>query len=239
MRQKIRKTLLFTSFILFRITIFYLSPVIIVWSALESTINGSFIIFSILFFMSLFAGRFFCGWLCPTGGMKELLFCINDQNCKRNKAYFIKYLIFVPWIMAIIIAAISAGGYNKIDFFYKTTSNIDPNGIELLIVYLITVVLMVILSLFFGKRAGCHYACPIAPFMILGRKIRNIFNWPSLKLVADRSKCVNCNICNNVCPMSLNVNHMVQQGKIESTDCILCGECIDKCNKNAIKFGYK
>jgi ferredoxin-type protein NapH len=239
MRQKLRKTLLFISFIFFRITMFFLSPVIIVWSASESVINGSFIIFLSLFLISLFLGRLFCGWICPTGGLNEFLFYINDSNCKRGKATIIKYLIFILWILTIIIVAISVGGYKKIDFFYRTSSNLDPNGIVLLIVYLLIVIIVLVLSLTLGKRAGCHYVCPIAPFMIIGRKIRNIFKWPSLKLVVEKSECVNCKACDKICPMSLEVSQMVQKNIIESTDCILCGECIDKCSKKVIKFQVK
>jgi hypothetical protein len=40
---------------------------------------------------------------------------------------------------------------------------------------------------------GCHTICWMAPFMIIGRWIRNRFAWPSLRLVANSASCVdNC-----------------------------------------------
>ena len=50
----------------------------------------------------------------------------------------------------------------------------------------------------------------MAPFMIIGRWIRNRFGWPSLRLVADASACSRLQTCTNNCPMSLDVNAMVQ-----------------------------
>ena len=52
----------------------------------------------------------------------------------------------------------------------------------------------------------------MAPFMILGRKVRNLFRWPALRLKAELDKCINCKKCTANCPMSLDVNGMVQGG---------------------------
>ncbi len=46
--------------------------------------------------------------------------------------------------------------------------------------------------------------------MILGRKLRNVVNTPALRLTAETEKCTNCMKCTRNCPMSLDVNAMVQ-----------------------------
>ncbi len=75
--------------------------------------------------------------------------------------------------------------------------------------------------------------------MIIGNKIRFMLKIPSLKLKADKSKCISCPICSKVCPMNLNVQNMVVFQKMNHTECILCGSCIDNCPKNVILFIYK
>ena len=40
------------------------------------------------------------------------------------------------------------------------------------------------------------------------------------------------------CPMSLDVNGMVQIGKMENTECILCGACMDNCSQRAIRYSF-
>jgi ferredoxin len=38
--------------------------------------------------------------------------------------------------------------------------------------------------------------------------------------------------------MSLDVNAMVQFGKMENAECILCGTCVDNCARNAIRYSF-
>jgi len=95
-----------------------------------------------------------------------------------------------------------------------------------------------ILSLIAGRRAGCHYICWMAPFMILGRKLRNLFGWPALHLRANRAKCTNCQRCTTNCPMSLDVNGMVQREDMENSECILCGSCADTCPRDVIRYAF-
>jgi Pyruvate/2-oxoacid:ferredoxin oxidoreductase delta subunit len=94
------------------------------------------------------------------------------------------------------------------------------------------------LAIAVGRRAGCHTVCWMAPFMMIGRWIRNQFPWPSLRLVADASACADCKKCTTNCPMSLDVNAMVQLGKMENVECILCGTCVDNCAKHAIRYSF-
>jgi polyferredoxin len=103
-------------------------------------------------------------------------------------------------------------------------------------IYYIILALFLGLALIFGRRAGCHTICWMAPFMIIGRWIRNRFKWPALRLVAKPAKCSNCQTCTRNCPMSLDVNGMVQRAEMEDGECILCGNCVDGCSKDAIHF---
>jgi ferredoxin-type protein NapH len=89
-----------------------------------------------------------------------------------------------------------------------------------------------------GRRAGCHYICWMASFLILGFKIRNLFRWPSLRLKAETENCTNCKRCTANCPMSLDVNGMVQRGSMEDSECILCGSCVDGCPKEVIRYSF-
>jgi Pyruvate/2-oxoacid:ferredoxin oxidoreductase delta subunit len=74
--------------------------------------------------------------------------------------------------------------------------------------------------------------------MIIGRWIRNRFGWASLRLVANAESCANCKLCSKNCPMSLDVNGMVQLEEMENSECILCGTCVDNCSKSAIRYVF-
>ncbi|MBC8253596.1 MAG: hypothetical protein H8E35_06160 [Ardenticatenia bacterium] len=59
-RQRIRKALLFVSLLLFPITLYYFSPVMIMESASQGIINASFIVFGLMFVAALSVGRLWC-----------------------------------------------------------------------------------------------------------------------------------------------------------------------------------
>ena len=103
-------------------------------------------------------------------------------------------------------------------------------------IFLVQITFFTVFAIFAGKRGFCHYFCPIAVIMIIGRKIRNLVRWPALQLSADAGLCTDCKKCSKNCPMGLDVNTMVQQGSMENTECILCGSCVDICPKYAISY---
>src|SRR4030065_1753064 len=103
-RQKVRKGIILMSFFFFPATFYYFSPVLIIQATIHHIINGSFIIFSIMFIISLFLGRAFCGWFCPGAGCQEAIFLARDKEVARGD--YIKWIIWVPWISTIAIMGI-------------------------------------------------------------------------------------------------------------------------------------
>ena len=143
-RQKVRKFLVILSFLLFPVTIYYFSPYLIIQGASEGIINGSFIVFCAMLFASLFFGRAFCGWLCPAGGLQECLTLVSDKKAKGGRRNWTKYAIWIPWIAIIATISISAGGFQKIDFLYQTTSGISVANTLSYIVYYAVLLLIVV-----------------------------------------------------------------------------------------------
>lgn len=237
-RQNIRKSLIVISFLLFPITIYYLSPILIIQGAAEGIITGSFIYFAVLFVISLFFNRALCGWICPAGGLQEVCAVCVNKRTKGGKRNWIKYFIWTPWIISIIIIFISSSRVKVVNVFYQTYHGISIAEPAAYIIYYSVVGLIVILSFVGGKRAFCHYVCWMAPFMIIGNKINTLLRLPSLKLSADKDKCIKCGLCNKSCAMSLNVSEMVQKGSMENSECILCGGCVDNCPKGVIKYSF-
>ena len=133
-----------------------------------------------------------------------------------------------------------SGGYSRIDFFYMTTHGISIGNIQGVISYFIVLFVLIVLPSFaIGKRSFCHHLCWMAPFMIIGRKVRNHFKWSSLQLQSNPEACKHCHTCTNNCPMSLPVEDMVQKESMENVECILCGTCVDGCKQDVLKYSWE
>jgi ferredoxin-type protein NapH len=243
-RQRIRKALLFLSLLLFPVTLYWFSPALVLQGASQGIVNGSLIVFGLMFLSSLFVGRLWCGWACPAGALQEFGQPINDKRTPGGKFNWIKWAIWIPWITLIAVLLIGAGGYHTVNPLYQLETGatlalpLDGGGPPWFLIYYIIIALFLGLAIIFGRRAGCHTICWMAPFMILGRWLRNRLPWPSLRLVADPDKCTNCQACTRNCPMSLDVNAMIQSGQMEDSECILCGNCADGCSRSAIRFSF-
>lgn len=238
-RQNIRKLILIISMLLFPITIWYMSPYLIIQGAIEGIISGSFIVFVCMLPGSVFLGRTFCGWLCPMGGMQECLFAVNENIPRQGWRNNIKYAIWVVWIAVVFICFIFRNKEFSIDFFYMTDHGISISEIYNYIIYYGVILLVLIPAVLFGKRVFCHYFCWMAPFMAIGTKTRHLLHLPGLHITSEKEKCISCKKCNQKCPMGLNVAELVKGNHDFGTECIQCGSCADHCPKKALSYGFK
>jgi ferredoxin-type protein NapH len=237
-RQNLRLMIVLASFLLFPITINYHSPVLIFMGAAQGIIVASFILFSAQFLSALFLGRAWCGWACAGAGLQDFCAFIRDKRARRGKLDWIKYLIWVPWLGAIVALSVASGGYRSVNPLIGMETGISVDAPEKYVIYYFFVGLIFLMALTAGKRAFCHYVCWMAPFMVIGTKIRNFFGWPALHLRADKESCVDCKLCDKRCPMSLDVSSMVREENMENSECVLCGSCVDACSKGSIRFAF-
>ncbi|MDE7367765.1 MAG: 4Fe-4S dicluster domain-containing protein [Lachnospiraceae bacterium] len=238
-RQNLRKLLLIISLLLFPVTIWYMSPYLIIRGAMEGIVSGSFIVFVCMLLGSVFFGRIFCGGLCPMGGLQECLCSVNEKTPKQGWRNYIKIAIWIVWIATVILCFVFRKQEITIDFFYMTDHGISITEIYNYVIYYGVIFLVLIPAVLFGKRVFCHYFCWMAPFMIIGIKIRQVLHLPGLHVRLEEKECISCGKCNKSCPMGLNVVELGKGSHDLGTECIQCGSCVDHCPKKALSYGWK
>ncbi len=238
-RQRIRRALILLSFLLFPITMYYFSPALIMQGAAEGVVAGSMLLFAAQFVTSLVLGRAFCGWVCPVGGLGECLQLANDRPVRPGRKDWIKFAIWAPWLGGIIALAASAGGLRRVEPLYMTVKGVSIAEPANYYMYYFVLAIVLALSLAMGRRAFCHTACWMAPFMILGTRLKRAGRWPSLHLRTQHERCIACRRCSAACTMSIDVQALVARGDMHHRECVLCGLCADNCPKDvlALKFG--
>jgi ferredoxin-type protein NapH len=230
---RIRSYILVALVIMLPILFSIYSPILLSVGIRNGIITASFIVFAVWFILSLFMGRSAsCGYTCPYGALQELLGKhVLNKKPKHVKADKVRYIVFVLFFLMVSYFILKIGGLKGVNLF---APNGNPQMVILIPAFIITIGL---LSVIFGSRAFCRYLCPQGVFLTIGAKLGRILKIPSLHLISDHN-CSNCKLCDKSCPMGLNVSDMVKSNSMENLNCILCGECIEKCPKETIKYSF-
>jgi ferredoxin-type protein NapH len=239
LRQRARTAVSLISLLLFPVTLYYLSPAVIAMGAAEGVVTGSAFVFAALFLSSLVLGRGFCSWVCPAGALQDCAARANGRPVRSGRVGLIKYFIWVPWLALIVLLFARAGGAKAVEPAYMTEHGISALGLPGFISYYAVIAIFLLFGLLGRRRLACHSICWMAPFMILGRRIKDALPYPSLRLLARREACTSCGSCDRSCPMSLPVSALVARGDMRHDECILCGECVDGCPSKAISLSWR
>ena len=185
--------------------------------------------------LTLLFGPVFCGWICPFGTVQEFIGKIGRKMFKKRYNNFIpsvidkplRYLRYVILILVVVNTAISA----KLMF-----SNLDPYfalfniwSSEVTRLSLLILGLILIGSLFV-ERPWCKYLCPFGA--LLG--IFNLFR--IVKLKRNENICINCKVCDRVCPMNINISTSKTISDHQCISCLLCTDEIACPVSNSLNF---
>lgn len=200
------------------------------------TINlFNFAVFSGVAALAILAGRAFCGWLCPLGGLQEFLADLSRRwsreekpvRGKQSQARFPTQL--PPWadtpartlkdIIMIVILAASVGAV------YPPLRELCPVravfGFQITTPLLLGVGATFLLTSFLVDRLWCKYLCPLGSLLAITNK------FSPLHIAVDEESCVNCGRGDAECPMDIqDIPH-----NTKSAECIRCLECMETCAK--------
>ncbi|MFA0832744.1 MAG: 4Fe-4S binding protein [Methanobacterium formicicum] len=234
--MRLRNYILIGLVIMLPVLFSFYSPVLIVWGIEGGVITASIIIFAAWFILSLFMGRSVsCGYSCPYGALQEIFGGKVLKKKPKSEASKIRYLVFGLFLLIMLYFTLKIGGMKALDLF---ASNGAYSASQSLILIPISIMAIALLAMIFGSRAFCRYLCPQGVFLTIGARLGKKIRIPSLHLTPTPENCSNCKLCDKSCPMGLKVNHMVTINAMDNDNCILCGECIDKCPKDAINYSF-
>jgi polyferredoxin len=121
-------------------------------------------------------------------------------------------------------------------FFYVfriASFQLSPDLTDPLQIIMWSMVGIFLIGSFLQPRFFCRYICPTGA-------ISSPFNRISLiQLKKDQSKCTKCHVCYTNCPMRIReVLDEDRKERLVSSDCIFCGECVQRCPDKALTFQF-
>ena len=180
-------------------------------------------------------GRAFCGWACPFGTLHDIL-----SPRKRRKEVTTQNYWYLKY--AILFLTLASAWFALDTVFCKLCPSgslfaaipfrlLYPEAMEFgLFFYIHTFTLTLTIGLaLLITRFWCRYLCPLGA-------IAGAFNKIGILTIQwDEQKCKKCNACLDACTMGITKTEDIGT----STDCILCGRCVETCPEKALEFRIK
>lgn len=193
-------------------------------------ILSNFVVLIAVLPITIFFGRFFCGWVCAFGALNDFVYIIAQKifkikfrvNPKLDSILkYTKYIILV--FIIVVLWTLGNTSFDNLSPWTSYGSITDfPNSIIENVVGFIVLV-GVVIGAFFIERFFCRYLCPLGAILSLLSRFR-LFN-----ISKPSAKCGKCRICTNNCAMGIE---LYKTDKVTSGECINCFKCVDVCPRN-------
>ena len=200
-----------------------------------------------LLLTGIISGRLVCGWLCPYGFLSDIFDKLPGKRMKPpHKIIYFKYAVFFVFLSSSLIylfkdrtdslfycSFICPAGfyYGVLEYAFTTGLHAlleDMPFVHFMLVYhFIIAILVIVGSIKLGGRFYCKYACPLGTIYGLFNRIALI------RMSLNRNKCINCRLCEKMCPMQISVR---ANDHCSQSSCILCGRCKNVCPTDKIQF---
>ncbi|MFT4939118.1 MAG: cytochrome c oxidase accessory protein FixG [Paraglaciecola sp.] len=214
-----------------------------------------------LFFVTTFAGRVWCGFMCPQTTWTFIFIWFEEQfEGSRNKRiklderpmdfdkFWRKLLKHFAWISVSVFTALTFVGYfTRIDYLFSEFFTFSASFAASLSVVFFTICTYG--NAGWMREIMCIHICPYARFQsamfdkdtftVAYNAARGEKRGPRSRKTGqeeNRQKglgdCIDCNLCVQVCPTGIDIRNGLQY------ECINCGACVDACNGVMEKMNY-
>ena len=179
-------------------------------------------------------GRVFCSWICPVSFLSELTdMAIRLFTRRKYRKAAVKLPRRIFWVSLLLELCLAMMAGVPI-FVFLSPPGLVGREIMMAVMFRTlavegVIVLVVIVLHLITPRLFCRYLCPLGALLgVTGSKRR-------LYVEFDVGNCIKCGKCSRTCPLGLDP----QQGDTLSAYCWNCGECIDSCATEALRFRFR
>ncbi|MEM9252506.1 MAG: NAD(P)-binding domain-containing protein [Planctomycetota bacterium] len=179
----------------------------------------------------------YCGWICSCGAMAETLG--DTQRHKMPHGPFWNRLNMVGQVLlvfALALMGLRALGWMGVGWASSWFSWLSSDAPIISYAWFVDLLLAgaVGYGVYFwlSGRVWCRFACPLAALMHIYARIGRF------AILADKKKCISCNVCTSVCHQGIDIMSFANKGKpMKDPECVRCSACVQMCPTGVLTFG--
>src|SRR5262245_12952138 len=184
----------------------------------------------------------YCGWICSCGALAETMGDAHRQKMPHGR--FWNRLNMLGQV--VLAVAMILGGLRTISWIWPGSiagrifdgllNGWHPWGVQTNYYWMVDVgfagILGVGLYFHFSGRVWCRFACPLAALMHIYAR------FSSFRILAEKSKCISCNVCTSVCHQGIDIMAFANKGlPMDDPQCVRCSACVSSCPTGVLTFG--
>jgi thioredoxin reductase/polyferredoxin len=181
----------------------------------------------------------YCGWICSCGALAETLGDRHRRKMPHGSSSNALNLIGQAFLaFATVLAALRVAGWvaGSASWPHRTFRWLFQELPFLNYVWFVDLlwagILGVGLYFWFSGRVWCRFACPLAALMHVYARFSRF------RILADKKKCISCNVCTSVCHQGIDVMSFANKGlPMADPQCVRCSACVESCPTGVLAFG--
>lgn len=181
----------------------------------------------------------YCGWICSCGGMAETMGDAHRQKMPHGPFWSRLNMIGQVFLAAAFLLLITRSlSWTWPESVFGSVYEGVLHGLPAFnYVWFVDLFWAGIIGFgcywHFSGRVWCRFACPLAALMHIYTRWFSRF-----RILADKKKCISCNVCTSVCHQGIDVMNFANKGlPMEDPECVRCSACVQMCPTGVLSFG--
>ena len=180
----------------------------------------------------------YCGWICSCGALAETLGDAHRHKMLHgplwNRLNMTGQVILAAALLLLVLRVFSwiVPGTPIDRVYHALLTGLPFLNYEWFVDLVLAGILGVGCYFWFSGRVWCRFACPLAALMHIYARFSRF------RILADKKKCISCNVCTSVCHQGIDVMNFANKGlPMADPECVRCSACVQSCPTGVLAFG--
>ena len=175
----------------------------------------------------------YCGWVCSCGALAETLGDGQRQKMPHGPVWN-RWNMVGQGILAVafLLLFVRIAGWIWPGSWAASAFHFFKDGWKWIVDVFLAGIVGYGLYFWFSGRIWCRFFCPLAALMHIYARFSRF------RILADKKKCISCNVCTSVCHQGIDIMNFANKGlPMADPECVRCSACVQMCPTGVLTFG--